>query len=28
MIILGKLKGIRKNGKGRKFNRKLNNPIP
>jgi len=28
MIVLGKLKGIRKNGKGRKFNRKLNNPIP
>jgi IS605 OrfB family transposase len=28
MIILGKLKGIRKNGKGRKFNRKLNNGFP
>jgi len=28
MIVLGKLKGIRKNGKGRKFNRKLNNGFP
>ena len=28
MIILGKLRGIRKNGKGRKFNRKLNNGFP
>jgi IS605 OrfB family transposase len=25
MIVLGKLKGIRKNGRGRRFNRKLNN---
>jgi putative transposase len=28
MIVLGKLRGIRKNGKGRKFNRKLNNGFP
>ena len=28
MIVLGKLKGIRKNGKGRRFNRKLNNGFP
>ncbi|MBS7627828.1 transposase [Candidatus Bathyarchaeota archaeon] len=28
MIVLGDLKGIRKNGKGRKFNRKLNNGFP
>jgi len=28
MIVLGNLKGIRKNGKGRKFNRKLNNGFP
>lgn len=28
MIVLGNLKGIRKNGKGRRFNRKLNNGFP
>jgi len=28
MIVLGNLKGIRKNGKGRKFNRKLNIGFP
>jgi len=28
MIVLGNLKGIRRNGKGRKFNRKLNNGFP
>jgi putative transposase len=28
MIILGRLKGIRQNGKGRRFNRKLNNGFP
>jgi len=28
MIVLGNLKGIRKNGKGRKFNRKLNSGFP
>ncbi|MCL7383701.1 MAG: transposase [Thaumarchaeota archaeon] len=28
MIVLGKLRGIRKKGKGRKFNRKLNNGFP
>ena len=28
LIILGKLKGIRKSGKGRGFNRKLNNGFP
>jgi putative transposase len=28
MIVLGKLRGIRKNGKGRRFNRKLNNGFP
>jgi len=28
MIVLGRLEGIRKNGKGRKFNRKLNNGFP
>jgi putative transposase len=28
MIVLGKLRGIRKNGEGRKFNRKLNNGFP
>jgi len=28
MIVLGNLKGIRKNNKGRKFNRKLNNGFP
>jgi len=28
MIVLGKLKGIRKNGKGRRFNRRLNNGFP
>jgi putative transposase len=27
-IVLGRLRGIRKNGKGRKFNRKLNNGFP
>jgi len=28
MIVLGKLKGIRRNGKGRRFNRRLNNGFP
>jgi len=28
MIVLGNLKGIRRNGKGRRFNRKLNNGFP
>ncbi|MCL6578964.1 MAG: transposase [Candidatus Bathyarchaeota archaeon] len=28
MIVLGKLKGIRKNGRGRRLNRKLNNGFP
>jgi len=28
IIVLGKLRGIRKNGKGRKFKRKLNNGFP
>jgi len=28
MIVLGELKGIRKNGKGKGFNRKLNNGFP
>ena len=28
MIVLGNLKGIRRNGKGRAFNRKLNNGFP
>jgi putative transposase len=28
MIVLGKLRGIRRNSKGRKFNRKLNNGFP
>jgi putative transposase len=28
MIVLGKLRGIRKNGKGRRFNRKLNSGFP
>jgi putative transposase len=28
MIVIGNLKGIRKNGKGRRFNRKLNNGFP
>jgi putative transposase len=28
MIVLGKLRGIRKNGKGRKFKRKLNSGFP
>lgn len=28
LIVLGKLKGIRKNGKGRRFNRKPNNGFP
>jgi transposase len=28
MIVLGKLKGIRSNGKGRRFNIKLNNGFP
>jgi putative transposase len=28
MIVVGNLKGIRRNGKGRKFNRKLNNGFP
>ena len=28
MIVLGNLKGIRKNNKGRRFNRKLNNGFP
>lgn len=28
MIVLGDLKGIRRNGEGRKFNRKLNNGFP
>jgi putative transposase len=28
MIVLGKLKGIRKNGKGRRFKRRLNNGFP
>ena len=28
MIVLGNLKGIRRNGKGRRFSRKLNNGFP
>ncbi|NHV97098.1 MAG: IS200/IS605 family element transposase accessory protein TnpB [Thaumarchaeota archaeon] len=28
MIVLGNLRGIRKNGKGRRFNRRLNNGFP
>ena len=28
MIVLGNLKGIRRNDKGRRFNRKLNNGFP